>query len=243
MDRQAQPVLAGPPEDASIVGHPERRRLGPGDVDADDAPVAPADRLLHDDLVQLVREGAVEAEDQARLDRVLERRPVHPAQRGRDDVIEVLLAAAVPLHRVEAELHGRDVVLAVGAADDLVDGPLDRDRRALDQLGPVEELEVAVEAPVALLGHRDRVAELPVVAGRELDPLGVGDAPHDRRRHRPAEMAMQLRERDLAGELSDHRWQDTRSATARALDQPDEGVTHRQTVDPGVFGLSPTRSR
>ena len=44
-----------------------------------------------------------------------------PADGGRDDVVEVLLAAAVPLHRVEAELHRRDVVLAVGAADDLVD--------------------------------------------------------------------------------------------------------------------------
>ena len=205
MDGQAEPVLAGPPEDAPIVGDPEGRRLGPGDVDADDAPVAPADRLLHDDLVQLVREGAVEAEDQARLDRILERRPVHPAHGGRDDVVEILLAAAVPLHRVEAQLHGRDVVLAVGAADDLVDGALDGDRRTLDQLGPVEELEVPVEASVALLGHGDRVAEFPVVARRELDPLRVGDAPHDRRRHRPAEMAMKLCERNLARELSDHR--------------------------------------
>ena len=82
------------------------------------------------------------------LDRVLEGRLVHAADRRRDDVVEVLLAAAVPLHRVEAELHRRDVVLAVGAADDLVDRPLDGERRALDELGPVEELEVAVEAPV-----------------------------------------------------------------------------------------------
>ena len=80
------------------------------------------------------------------LDRVLEGRLVHPADGGRDDVVEVLLAAAVSLHRVEAQLHRRDVVLAVGAADDLVDGALDRDRRALDELGPVEELQVAVEA-------------------------------------------------------------------------------------------------
>ena len=80
------------------------------------------------------------------LDRVLEGRPVHAAHGGRDDVVEVLLAAAVALHRVEAQLHGRDVVLAVRAADDLVDGALDRERRALDQLGPVEQLQVAVEA-------------------------------------------------------------------------------------------------
>ena len=162
-----------------------------------------------DDLVELEREGAVEAEDQARLDRVLEARPVHAPRRRGDDVVEVLLAAAVPLHRVEAELHRRHVVLAVGAADDLVDGALDGDRRALDQLRPVEELEVAVEAAGPRRRHRDRVAELPVVAGRELDALGVGDAPHDRRRHRAAEMAVELGERDLAGELAGHRPQDT----------------------------------
>ena len=39
-----------------------------------------------------------------------------------------------------------DVVLAVGAADDLVDGALDGDRAGLDELGPVEQLQVAVEA-------------------------------------------------------------------------------------------------
>ena len=132
-------------------------------------------------------------------------RPVHAADRRRDDVVEVLLAAAVPLHRVEAELHRRDVVLAVGAADDLVDGPLDGDRRRLDQLRPVEELEVAVEAPGPRRRDRDRVAELPVVAGRELDALGVGDAPHDRRGDRAAEVAVELCERDLAGELACHR--------------------------------------
>ena len=88
------------------------------------------------------------------LDRVLEARPVHPADGRRDDVVEVLLAAAVALHRVEAQLHRRDVVLAVRAADDLVDGALDRERRALDQLRPVEQLEVAVEGAVALRATR-----------------------------------------------------------------------------------------
>src|SRR4029453_15160886 len=53
--------------------------------------------------------------------------PPPPPRRGRDDVVEVLFAAAVPLHRVEAKLHRRHVVLAVGAADDLVDRPLDGD--------------------------------------------------------------------------------------------------------------------
>ena len=147
---------------------------------------------------------AVQAEDEAGLDRVLERRPVHAPDGGRDDVVEVLLAAAVPLHRVEAELHGGDVVLAVGAADDLVDRALDRDRARLDELRPVEQLEVAVEALRAPRVDRDHVAELPVVPGRELDPLGVGDAPHDRRRHRRPEVAVELGERDLAAEGGGH---------------------------------------
>ena len=89
-----------------------------------------------------------------------------PADRRRDDVVEVLLAAAVPLHRVEAQLHRGDVVLAVGAADDLVDRALDGDRARLDELGPVEQLQVAVEALRAPRVDRDQVAELPVVAGR-----------------------------------------------------------------------------
>ena len=52
-----------------------------------------------------------------------------PADGRADDVVEVLLAAPVSLHRVEAQLHRGDVVLAVGAADDLVDGALDGERR------------------------------------------------------------------------------------------------------------------
>ena len=112
-----------------VVGRPEVGRFRARDVDADDAAVAVGDRLLRDDLVELVREGAVEAEDQARRDRVLEHRAVHAADRGADDVVQVLLAAAVALHGVEAQLDGGDVVLAVRAADDLVDGALDRQRR------------------------------------------------------------------------------------------------------------------
>ena len=191
-------------EDPAVVGHPERRALGAGDVDADDAPVPPRDRLLGDDLVELVRERAVEAEDEAGLDGVLERRAVHAADRRRDDVVEVLLAAPVPLHGVEAQLHRRDVVLAVRAADHLVDGTLDRDRARLDELGPVEQLEVAVEALGPPGVDRDEVAELPVVAGRELDPLRMGDRPHDRRRHRGAEVTVELGERDLAAEGGRH---------------------------------------
>ena len=84
-------------------------RPRPGDVDADDAASRPADRLLDDDLVQAQVEGAVHHQDQPGADlRVLDARAVDPSDRGEDDVVEVALAAAVPLHRVEAELERRD---------------------------------------------------------------------------------------------------------------------------------------
>ena len=134
---------------------------------------------------------------QARLDRVLERRLVHPAERRGDDVVDVLLTAPVALHRVEAQLGRGDVVLAVRAADDLVDRALDGQRARLDELGPVEQLEVAVEAARPARRDRDEVAELPVVLRRELDPLGVGDAPHDRRGDGAAEVTVELGQRDL----------------------------------------------
>ena len=66
VDREPEAVLAGPPEQPPVVGDAEGRRLRAGDVDADDAAIAPGDRLLRDDLVELVRERPVEAEDQAR---------------------------------------------------------------------------------------------------------------------------------------------------------------------------------
>ena len=128
---------------------------------------------------------------------------------GRDDVVEVLLAAPVPLHRVEAELRGGDVVLAVGPADDLVDGALDGDRARLDELRPVEQLQVAVEALRAPRVDRDQVAELPVVAGGQLDALGVGDRPHDGRGDGRPQVAVELGEGDLAAEGGGHRPKDS----------------------------------
>ena len=117
-----------------------------------------------------------------------------PAHRGGDDVVEVLLAAAVPLHRVEAQLELGDVVLAIRPADDLVHAALDGGRARLDELGPVEEVEVGGEA-AAPTADGDEVAEGPVVLRREADPLGVRDAPHDRGRHRRAEMDVELGQR------------------------------------------------
>ena len=52
-------------------------------------------------------------------------------------MVEVALAAAVALHRIEAQLERRDPLRAVGAADRRVHAALDRERRALDQLGQV----------------------------------------------------------------------------------------------------------
>ena len=75
VDGEPEAELAGPAEQPPVVGDAERRRLRAGDVDADDAAVPPGDRLLGDDLVELERERAVEAEDEARLDRVLEASP------------------------------------------------------------------------------------------------------------------------------------------------------------------------
>ena len=207
VDRDAQALPPAALEQPAVVGRPKIGRLRTRDVDADHAAHAVGDRLLGDDLVEGVGERTIKAEEQAGRDRVLEHRPVHAADCGVNDVVKVLLAAAVALHRVEAQLGGGDVVLAVRAADDLVDGALHGDRRRLDQLGPVEQLEVAVEGPSAPRGHGDQVAELPVVLRRQADALGVGDAPHDGRRDRPAEMAVQFGQgpgaRQLAGHCSD----------------------------------------
>ena len=236
MDRDPEPELSRAAQQASVVGDPERRGLGARDVDADDAAVAPQDRLLHDDLVELVREGAVEAEDQARFHRVLERRAVHAPHRRRDDVVEVLLATAVALHRVEAQLHGRDVVLAVRAADDLVHRALDGDRARLDELGPVEQLQVAVEGLGTPRVDRDQVTEVPVVAGGELDALGVGDRPHDRRGDRRAEVAMELRERDLATQGLRHRHQSSRGRGAGDPIRRPAPRGHQRRASPGGAG-------
>ena len=110
------------------------------------ASLRPADRLLHDDLVQARLEGAIHHQDQPRAHLwVLEAREVEPADRGEDDVVEVPLAAAVPLHRIEAELERRDPLRAVGASDRAVHRALDGERGGLDQLRPVVDPVELVE--------------------------------------------------------------------------------------------------
>lgn len=129
----------------------------------------PADRLGGDDLVQLVAEPAIQAQDEpgAHL-RVFEHGAVHTTHRGGDDVVEILLPAAVSLHRIEAQLDAGDVALAIRPADDLVHAALDRDRTRLDQLSPVEQLQIGVERTAP--SDRDQVAKRPVILGRQADP-------------------------------------------------------------------------
>ena len=74
----------------------------------------------------------------------------------------------------------------------------------------MEQLEVPVERAVPPRRHGDHVAELPVVLGRELDALRMGDPPHDRGGDGATEMAVELRQRDLARERTRHASKDSR---------------------------------
>ena len=162
----------------------------------DHASLRPADRLLHDDLVQARLEGAIHHQDQPRAHlRVLEAREVEPADRGEDDVVEVPLAAAVPLHRIEAKLERRDPLRAVGASDRAVHRALDGERGGLDQLRPVVDPVELVEVrhPARVVNGDERV-ELPEVLHRKRDALLVGEAPEDVGGDRASEMGVQLRE-------------------------------------------------
>src|SRR5262245_51443264 len=91
-----------------VAAELERVLLRAREVDAHHAAVPVALGLPHDDVVQRVVELAGETEDQPRADAVREARALHPVDGRGDDVVEVPLAAQVPLHRVEAELDGRD---------------------------------------------------------------------------------------------------------------------------------------
>ena len=163
---------------------------------ADDPARRPANRLLDDDLVLVRRERPVHHQDQARAHlRVLEARDVEPADRGEDDVVEVALAAAVPLHRVEAQLERRDPLRPVRAADRRVHRHLDRGRARLDQLRPVVDRVERVEiGHAARVGHGHEPVEVPVVLDRKRDALLVGERPEDVGGDRAAEVGVQLGE-------------------------------------------------
>ena len=120
MHGDAEAGQLGATEELLVLGDLEVVRLWASNVDADDAAALPGDRLLHDDLVLRVGEATVEAEDQTWHHWVLERGAVGAANCRGDDVVKVLLAVAIALHWIEAQLHGGDVVLAIGTGDHLV---------------------------------------------------------------------------------------------------------------------------
>src|SRR6266496_5944958 len=114
-----------------MIRRPPRSTLFPyttlfrSDVDPDDPARRIADRLLDDDRILPLVERPVHHQDQAGSHlRILEARPVEAADGGHDDVVEVALAAAVALHRVEAQLECRNPLRAVGAADRRMHGAL-----------------------------------------------------------------------------------------------------------------------
>ena len=104
-------------------------RARAGDVDADDPARPVPERFLDDDHVLLRAECPVHHQDQtgAHL-RVLERRDVEATDRGENDVVEITLAAAVSLHRVEAQLERRDALRTIRAADRRMHAALDGER-------------------------------------------------------------------------------------------------------------------
>ena len=198
VNRHAEPAVARQVDVLTdlrvVVSSASRARAG--DVDADDPARPIAKRLFHDHHVLVGAERAVHHQQQPRTNlRVLQRRDVETSCCGQDDVVEVALAAAVPLHRVEAELERRDALRTVRAADRGMHTAFDRQRRALNELGevvdPIERVEIR---DAARIGHRDETVELLVVARRQMDPLLVREAPHDVRRDRATEVGVELGE-------------------------------------------------
>ena len=123
---------------------------------------------------------------------VLEAGPVETANRREDDVIEIALAAAVALHRVEPQLERRDPLRAVRASDGTVDEALDGERRGLDQLRPVIDRVERIEVlDAARIRDRDEPVELPEVLDGQRDALLVGKTPENVRRDGAAEVGME----------------------------------------------------
>src|SRR2546427_13166376 len=119
-----------------------------GDVDADDAAAAleVMDCFASDDLVLLDGEGAVHHDDQPSAHhRVFELGSLHTANSTGDDMVEVALAATIPLHGSEAQLHGGAVAHSIPAADDFGDVAREGLRAGLARLRRVEELGGVVQ--------------------------------------------------------------------------------------------------
>ena len=129
MHGDAEARLPCSAEHALVFGYFEVSALAPCNIDPDDPAARPGDRLLHDDLVLSQRELAVKDQDDPRLHRILQRRTISPSDGGSNDVVKVLFAIPVALHRIETQLHSGDVVLPVRASNHFVDRTLHRDRR------------------------------------------------------------------------------------------------------------------
>src|SRR2546426_11031271 len=123
-------------------------------------------------------EGPVETEDDSGSHRILERGSVKTAHSRHHYVVEILLAATIPLHRVEAKFEESYVVLPVRTGDRLVDGPLDGERARLDQFCPLEHRQVVLEGFHFVRVGCDEVHELPVILRGKAYPLGVRHPPH-----------------------------------------------------------------
>ena len=209
MHGDAESGSTGLGESALEGGGPaERRHVRSGQVDAHDAVCAVLDGLLHDGVVGLGIQAAVGAEDDARMDvRILEQGTIHAVRRGHDDMVQVALAVPVALHRAVTQLDQVDVAMPIAAADDRFDAGLHGLGTGLNQLGPVEEIQVRLERldVRGIGGHQ--LGEIPVVLAGQLDTLVVGDAEQQCRVDRGAHVRVQLgqhRSRMAPGGLSIH---------------------------------------
>ncbi len=178
MNRQAQPGPAALGEDLRVVRESEVLRDRPGDVDPDHATAPPADRLRGDDLVQ---RGGERQRSRQKIEpgphlRVLEDRPVHAADGRGDDVVEVLLPAAVALHRVEAQLEL--VTLFLRYAPPMTSYTLRSTAIGLDWISSVQWKRSRYASKLRRRRpDRDEVAERPVVLGRAGGCPGRGRCP------------------------------------------------------------------
>ncbi len=147
-------------------------------------------------MIELARQ----TENQPGLYAVLEHRSVHSPQRGVDDVVGVQRRLKIPLHRIEAKLDLGDLAAAVLLANHLVDRALDRQRGALNLLGPgVHDLEVVLQGGDFARSNGDQLHEFAVIFHRKLEPLLMSDRPEDVRGNCSADVDVQV------GQLARHR--------------------------------------
>ena len=185
LDGQLMRRTGGPADMALVVRHPERGRSGPAMSIPTTPLVAPVDGLVDDDLVESLARNA-RSKGRARRPRLTGYSGVARSIPRRAAAMMWSRSCSPPrlrFIRLVRAPGGGDVVLAVRAADVLVHGSLDGQRARLDELGPVELLEVGVEAAGPPRGDGDQVDGTPneSLVG-SFDPLAVGKIPHSDRR-------------------------------------------------------------